>query len=250
MSGHSKWSSIKHKKGRADAKRGQIFTKLIKEVTIATRLGGKDINANPRLRLAVEKSKESNMPKENIERAIKKGAGELPGVSYEEVLYEGYGPGGVAILIYATTDNKKRTTANIRHILSKYGGNLGENGCVSWMFERRGYLTFSREKTDEEQLMEKAIEAGATDVIDNGEDGVYEVIVETKVSNEVKDSLIQFGFKPQADTIEMIPQSTVKLEGKDAERMLNLMNKLDEDEDVSQVYANFDISNEIMEKFQ
>lgn len=250
MSGHSKWSSIKHKKGRADAKRGQIFTKLIKEVTIATRLGGKDINANPRLRLAVEKSKESNMPKENIERAIKKGAGELPGVSYEEVLYEGYGPGGVAILIYATTDNKKRTTSNIRHILSKYGGNLGENGCVSWMFERRGYLTFSREKTDEEQLMEKAIEAGATDVIDNGEDGVYEVIVETKVSNEVKDSLIQAGFNPQADTIEMIPQSTVKLEGKDAERMLNLMNKLDEDEDVSQVYANFDISNEIMEKFQ
>ena len=250
MSGHSKWSSIKHKKGRADAKRGQIFTKLIKEVTIATRLGGKDINANPRLRLAVEKSKESNMPKENIERAIKKGAGELPGVSYEEVLYEGYGPGGVAILIYATTDNKKRTTSNIRHILSKYGGNLGENGCVSWMFERRGYLTFSREKTDEEQLMEKAIEAGATDVIDNGEDGVYEVIVETKVSNEVKDSLIQAGFNPQADTIEMIPQSTVKLEGKDAERMLNLMNKLDEDEDISQVYANFDISNEIMEKFQ
>ncbi|MCK4278712.1 MAG: YebC/PmpR family DNA-binding transcriptional regulator [Desulfurellaceae bacterium] len=250
MSGHSKWSSIKHKKGRADAKRGQIFTKLIKEVTIATRLGGKDINANPRLRLAVEKSKESNMPKENIERAIKKGAGELPGVSYEEVLYEGYGPGGVAILIYATTDNKKRTTSNIRHILSKYGGNLGENGCVSWMFERRGCLTFSREKTDEEQLMEKAIEAGATDVIDNGEDGVYEVIVETKVSNEVKDSLIQAGFNPQADTIEMIPQSTVKLEGKDAERMLNLMNKLDEDEDVSQVYANFDISNEIMEKFQ
>ena len=250
MSGHSKWSSIKHKKGRADAKRGQIFTNLIKEVTIATRLGGKDINANPRLRLAVEKSKESNMPKENIERAIKKGAGELPGVSYEEVLYEGYGPGGVAILIYATTDNKKRTTSNIRHILSKYGGNLGENGCVSWMFERRGYLTFSREKTDEEQLMEKAIEAGATDVIDNGEDGVYEVIVETKVSNEVKDSLIQAGFNPQADTIEIIPQSTVKLEGKDAERMLNLMNKLDEDEDVSQVYANFDISNEIMEKFQ
>ncbi|MEA1995397.1 MAG: YebC/PmpR family DNA-binding transcriptional regulator [Campylobacterota bacterium] len=250
MSGHSKWSSIKHKKGRTDARRGQIFTKLIKEITIATRLGGKDANANPRLRLAVEKSKESNMPRDNIERAIKKGAGELPGVSYEEVLYEGYGPGGVAILIYATTDNKKRTTSNVRHTLTKYGGNLGENGCVSWMFERRGCLTFSREKIDEEQLMEKAIEAGATDVIDNGEDGVYEVIAETKVFNEVKDSLVQVGFKPQADTIEMIPQSTVKLEGKNAEKMLNLMNKLDEDEDVSQVYANFDISNEIMEKFQ
>jgi len=170
MSGHSKWSSIKRKKGVTDARRGQIFTKLIKEIIIATRLGGKDINANPRLRLAVEKSKENNMPKENIERAIKKGAGELPGANYEEVLYEGYGPGGVAMMIYATTDNKKRTTASIRHILSKYGGNLGENGCVSWMFERRGHLTFSKKETDEEQLMEKAIEAGAIDVIDNKED--------------------------------------------------------------------------------
>jgi YebC/PmpR family DNA-binding regulatory protein len=249
MSGHSKWSSIKHKKGREDAKRGQIFTKLIKEITVATRFGGKDINANPRLRLAIEKAKESNMPKENIERAIKRGAGELPGVNYEEVLYEGYGPGGVAILIYATTDNKKRTTSSIRHILSKYGGNLGENGCVSWMFERRGYLTFS-EEIDEEQLMEKAIEAGAIDVIDNREDKIYEVIVEPKHFGKVRDSLIQAGFKPQQDTIEMLPQNTVKLEGKDAEKMLTLMDKLDEDEDVSQVYANFDIPNEIMEKFQ
>ena len=249
MSGHNKWSSIKHKKAREDAKRGAIFTKLIKEITIAAKLGGGNIESNPRLRMAVEKAKEANMPKQNIEKAIKKGTGELPGVSYEDVIYEGYGPGGVAIIIEATTDNRQRTTASVRHILSKFGGSLGETGCVSWMFNYVGYMTFDKENTDEEALFEAALEAGADDVKENKEDGVYEVITDPKEFMSVKEFLDDKGFRSQTAELTRVPQTTVKLEDDKAMSMLKLMEALEEDDDVSHVYANFDISDDIMEKF-
>ncbi len=250
MSGHNKWSSIKHKKAREDAKRGAIFTKLIKEITIAAKLGGGNPENNPRLRMAIEKAKEANMPKQNIEKAIKKGTGELPGVSYEDVIYEGYGPGGVAMIIEATTDNRQRTTASVRHLLSKYGGSLGETGCVSWMFNYVGYLTFDKDKTDEDALFEAAIEAGAEDVRENAEDSVYEVITDPKEFIAVKEALVEKGFEPLTAELTRIPQTTVKLEGDKAISMLRLMNALEDDEDVSNVYANFDIPDEIMEKFE
>ncbi len=249
MSGHNKWSSIKHKKAREDAKRGAIFTKLIKEITIAAKLGGGNIESNPRLRMAVEKAKEANMPKQNIEKAIKKGTGELPGVSYEDVIYEGYGPGGVAIIIEATTDNRQRTTASVRHILSKFGGSLGETGCVSWMFNYVGYMTFDKENTDEEALFEAALEAGADDVKENREDGVYEVITDPKEFMSVKEFLDDKGFRSQTAELTRVPQTTVKLEDDKAMSMLKLMEALEDDDDVSHVYANFDISDDIMEKF-
>ncbi len=249
MSGHNKWSSIKHKKAREDAKRGAIFTKLIKEITIAAKLGGGNIESNPRLRMAVEKAKEANMPKQNIEKAIKKGTGELPGVSYEDVIYEGYGPGGVAIIIEATTDNRQRTTASVRHILSKFGGSLGETGCVSWMFNYVGYMTFDKENTDEEALFEAALEAGADDVKENREDGVYEVITDPKEFMSVKEFLDDKGFRSQTAELTRVPQTTVKLEDDKAMSMLKLMEALEDDDDVSHVYANFDIPDKILEKF-
>ncbi len=249
MSGHNKWSSIKHKKAREDAKRGAIFTKLIKEITIAAKLGGGNIESNPRLRMAVEKAKEANMPKQNIEKAIKKGTGELPGVSYEDIIYEGYGPGGVALIIETTTDNRQRTTASVRHILSKFGGSLGESGCVSWMFNYVGYMSFDKNDTDEESLFDAALEAGADDVKENEEDGVYEVITDPKEFIPVKEALESKGFKPQTAELTRIPQTTVKLEGDKAMSMLKLMEALEEDDDVSNVYANFDISDDVMEKF-
>ncbi len=249
MSGHNKWSSIKHKKAREDAKRGAIFTKLIKEITIAAKLGGGNIENNPRLRMAVDKAKEANMPKQNIEKAIKKGTGELPGVSYEDIVYEGYGPGGVALIIETTTDNRQRTTASVRHILSKFGGSLGESGCVSWMFNYVGYMSFDKNGTDEESLFEAALEAGADDVKENEEDGVYEVITDPKEFMSVKEALESKGFKPQTAELTRIPQTTVKLEGDKAMSMLKLMEALEEDDDVSNVYANFDIPDDVMEKF-
>ncbi|WP_035587926.1 YebC/PmpR family DNA-binding transcriptional regulator [Hippea jasoniae] len=249
MSGHNKWSSIKHKKAREDAKRGQIFTKLIKEITIAAKNGGGNPENNPRLRIAIEKAKEANMPKQNIEKAIKKGTGELPGVSYEDVIYEGYGPGGVAMIIEATTDNRQRTTASVRHLLSKYGGSLGETGCVSWMFDYVGYITFDKNSTDEEALFEAALEAGASDVRENEEDGIFEVITDPKEFVAVKEALEKQGFKPSSAELTRIPQTTVKLEGEKAITMLKLMSALEDDEDVSNVYANFDIPDEIMDQF-
>jgi len=249
MSGHNKWSSIKHKKAREDAKRGQIFTKLIKEITIAAKNGGGNPENNPRLRIAIEKAKEANMPKQNIEKAIKKGTGELPGVSYEDVIYEGYGPGGVAMIIEATTDNRQRTTASVRHLLSKYGGSLGETGCVSWMFNYVGYITFDKNSTDEEALFEAALEAGASDVRENEEDGIFEVITDPKEFVAVKEALEKQGFKPSSAELTRIPQTTVKLEGEKAITMLKLMSALEDDEDVSNVYANFDIPDEIMDQF-
>jgi len=239
MSGHSKWSTIKRKKGVADARRGKIFTKLIKEIIVAARMGGGDPEHNPRLRQAIAAAKSENMPKDNIERAIKKGTGELAGETLEEFTYEGYGPGGVALLIDLVTDNKKRTAAEIRHILSKHNGNLGESGCVSWMFEKKGYLLFSKNEVEEDKLIEIALENGADDVKET--DKEYEVITSPQEFENVKKAIEEAGINYQLAEITMIPQSTVKLTGKDAEQMLKLMDALEESDDVQKVYANFDI---------
>jgi YebC/PmpR family DNA-binding regulatory protein len=245
MSGHNKWSTIKHKKGAADAKRGKIFTKLIKEITVAAKLGGGDPAGNPRLRTAVDKAKAENMPKDNIDRAIKKGTGELEGVTYEETTYEGYGPGGVAVLVEVMTDNRNRTVSDVRSIFSKCNGNMGESGCVAWMFDKKGLIVFS-EKTDFDKLFEAALEAGAEDVTDEGEQ--IEVLTDPAGFIEVREALEKSGFKYESAEITMIPQTMVKLEGKQAESMLKLMDRLEDNDDVQNVYANFDISQEEMER--
>lgn len=239
MSGHSKWHSIKHKKAATDSKRGRLFTRLIREMTAAARLGGGDPDANPRLRLAVANAKASNMPAENIKRAIMRGTGELPGVSYEDVNYEGYGPGGVAIYIQALTDNRNRTVAELRHILSKNGGNLGESGCVGWMFDRRGYFVVEKAAADEETVMETAIGAGADDMREDGNN--YEVLSSTENFDAVKAAMESADIPLAAAEISMVPQSFVKLEGKNAQTMLKLMEALEDHEDIQNVWANFDI---------
>ncbi len=247
MSGHSKWSTIKHKKGAADAKRGKIFTKIIKEITIAARTGGGDVDGNSRLRQAIAAAKAENMPKDNIEKAIKKGTGELEGgAAYEEVTYEGYGPGGVAVLVEVMTDNKNRTVAEIRHIFSKHGGNLGENGCVAWMFEKKGNIVVSKDDVDEDHLMECALEAGAEDVAES--ESEYEVITEPGIFENVRSAMDEAEIKYILAEISMIPQNTVKLEEDKANQMLKLMEKMEDNDDVQHVYANFDISDEIMER--
>ncbi len=245
MSGHSKWSSIKHKKGAADAKRGKMFTKLIKEITVAARMGGGgDPASNPRLRSAVLAAKAENMPKDNIERAIKKGTGELEGVSYEEITYEGYGPAGAAVLVESLTDNKNRTVADVRHIFSKSGGNLGENGCVAWMFEKKGYITVSKEKVSEETLMEIALEAGAEDIKED--DKVFEIITATDSFESVKSALDKVSIICQEAEITMLPKTTTNLEGKDAEKMIKLMETLEDSDDVQKVYTNADIPEDMV----
>jgi YebC/PmpR family DNA-binding regulatory protein len=245
MSGHNKWSSIKHRKGAQDAKRGKIFTKLIKEITVAARTAGGDIDTNPRLRSAVAAAKAENMPKDNIERAVKKGTGELEGVSYEENSYEGYGPGGAAILVESLTDNKNRAVAEIRHIFNKYGGNMGENGCVAWMFDKKGYFNVEKSDVEEEQLMEVALEAGAEDVRE--EEDSFEVITEPDDFEAVKEAL-EVASIPFSDAeVTMLPQSMSALEGKDAERMLKLMDAMDDCDDVQKVYTNADIPDEMMD---
>jgi YebC/PmpR family DNA-binding regulatory protein len=247
MSGHSKWSTIKRKKGAADAKRGKIFTKIIKEITLASRLGGGDPDGNARLRTAILAAKDENMPKDNIERAIKKGVGEIGGASsFEETTYEGYGPGGVALLVEVLTDNKNRTVAEIRHILSKHGGNLGENGCVAWMFDKKGSLLVNKNDIGEDALMELALEAGADDVRE--EEHEFEVITNPGAFEAVRRAIEQRGIKLLSASIGMIPQNTVQLEAGKAEQMLKLMEKLEDNDDVQNVYANFDIPDEIMEK--
>ncbi len=247
MSGHSKWSTIKYKKGAADAKRGKIFTKIIKEITLAARLGGGDVDGNARLRQAVAVAKAENMPKDNIEKAIKKGSGELEGgAAYEEIVYEGYGPGGVAVLVEVMTDNKNRTVAEIRHIFSKHSGNLGENGCVAWIFEKKGSILFSKDAIDEDRLMEMALEAGAEDVVD--QESEYEVITEPGAFEDVRSAMDTAGVPYFLAEIGMIPQNTVKLEEDKAGQMLKLMEKMEDNDDVQNVYANFDISDDIMEK--
>jgi YebC/PmpR family DNA-binding regulatory protein len=239
MSGHSKWHSIKHKKAAADSKRGRIFTRLIKEMTAAARMGGGDVDANPRLRLAVATAKASNMPADNIKRAIMRGTGELPGVSYEDVNYEGYGPGGVALFVHVLTDNRNRTVAEIRHILSKNGGNLGETGSVGWMFHRKGYFVIEKSAVDEDKLMDIALSAGAEDMRDDGDN--FEVLSSPESFDAVKTALDTAKIPQAASEISMVPQNYVKLEGKNAQTMLKLMEALEEHEDVQNVWANFDI---------
>jgi YebC/PmpR family DNA-binding regulatory protein len=247
MSGHSKWSTIKHKKGAADARRGKIFTKIIKEITTAARHGGGDLEANPRLRVAVLKAKAENMTKDNIEKAVKRGtsAGE-GGEAYEEYTYEGYGPSGVAVLVEALTDNKNRTTAEVRHIFSRYNGNLGEAGSVAWIFNKKGYLSFEKQAADEDRIMELALDAGAEDVQDD-EDNI-EVITDASAFETVRKVFDDNGLKYAVAQIDMIPQTSVKLEGKSAETMLKLIEALEDSDDVQNVHANFDISNEEMER--
>lgn len=244
MSGHSKWSTIKHKKGAADAKRGKVFTKLIKEITVAARMGGGDPESNPRLRTAIAAAKSENMPKDNIDRAVKKGTGELEGVNYEESTYEGYGPGGAAIFVESLTDNKNRAVADIRHIFSKAGGNLGENGCVAYMFDKKGYINIEKQAVDEEKLMEVAIDAGAEDVLDDGSS--FEVITAIEDFETVKTAVEGESIPTIVAEITMLPQTTTNLEGNEAEQMLKLMEALEDCEDVQKVYTNADIPDELV----
>jgi YebC/PmpR family DNA-binding regulatory protein len=240
MSGHSKWHTIKHKKGALDAKRGKIFTKLIKEITVAARTGGSgDVDANARLRKAVNDAKAQNMPNDTIDRAIKRGTGELEGVNYEEITYEGYGIGGVAVLIETMTDNRNRTVAELRHLFSKNGGNLGESGSVAWMFDKKGLIIVDKSRKPEDELFEIAIEAGADDVSDEGD--VYEIYTAPENYEAVSEAVKAAGIEPQAAEVSMIPQNYIKLTGDDAKRMLKLYEAVDDNDDVQNIYANFDI---------
>ncbi len=246
MSGHSKWHSIKHKKAAADSKRGRLFTRLIKEMTAAARNGGGDPDGNPRLRLAIATAKAANMPAENIKKAVMRGTGELPGVTYEDVNYEGYGPGGVAIFMHVLTDNKNRTVAELRHILSKNGGNLGETGCVGWMFERKGYFVVEKSAVEEDKLMELALGAGADDMREDGSN--FEILTTPENFDAVRAALEEAKIPTTAAEISMIPQNYVKLEGKNAQSMLKLMEALEDHEDIQNVWANFDIDEAEMDE--
>jgi len=247
MSGHSKWSSIKHKKAARDARRGKVFTKLIKEITIAARLGGGDINANPRLRTAVAAAKAQSMPNDNIERAIKKGTGELGGGQLEQIAYEGYGPGGVALIVDVLTDNRNRTVSEIRFLMSKHGGNLGETGCVAWMFKRRGVITVDRGAADEDRLMELVLEAGADDLISDAE--TFQVISPLESFSAVRDAIEKAGMAITNAELTMVPETTVRVSGHQAEQVLKLFEDLEDHDDVQSVSANFDIDEEVMAQF-
>ncbi len=246
MSGHSKWHSIKHKKAKVDAARGRVFTKIIKELTVAARMGGGDPASNPRLRTALAAAKSANMPAKNMDNAIKKGTGELPGVVYEDVTYEGYGSAGVAVFVEALTDNKNRTVAEVRHLFGKYGGNLGENGSVAWMFERKGLITIPVNNYSEDELMEIILECGAEDMKTEGE--LYEVYTTFEDFQEVRSVLEEKGIAMESAELTMIPQNTIKLEDKPAEQLMKLMSMLDEHDDIQNVHANFDIDDEEMER--
>ncbi len=248
MSGHSKWHSIKHKKAKVDAQRGKIFTRLIKELIVAARMGGGDPDANARLRTAVAAAKAANMPAENIDRAIKKGTGELPGVTYEEIMYEGYGPAGVAIMIDVMTDNKNRTVAEIRHTMGKNGGNLGSTNCVAWMFHRKGIITVEPENANEDELMEIALEAGAEDF--TSEDGIFQITTDPENFESVRQTLEEKGISMESAELTHIPENTVKVSEKDAPKVLKLMDALENHDDVQNVYANFDIPEEILAKLE
>jgi YebC/PmpR family DNA-binding regulatory protein len=247
MSGHSKWSTIKRKKGAADAKRGKIFTKLIREIATAARMGGGDPDANPRLRLAVDKARAANMPKDNIQRGIQKGTGGGDDAAYEEVVYEGYGPGGTAVLLEALTDNRKRTVSEVRHVFAKNGGNLGSTGCVAYLFEKKGSISIGAAGADLDALLEASLDAGALDVLES--DGLLEVITAPSDFESVKAALAAAGFEASSAAVRMEPSSSVRLEGKEAESMLRLADALDDLDDIQAVYANFDISDEEMANF-
>jgi len=239
MSGHSKWSTIKHKKGATDAKRGKLFTKLIKEITVAARMGGGDPESNPRLRHALNSARSQNMPKDTSDRAVKKGTGELEGVNYEEILYEGYGPGGVAVLVECLTDNRNRTIAEVRHAFGKAGGNVGTDGCVAWMFDKKGLITVSKEESDEETLMELALDAGAEDIIE--ETDSFDIITDPSDFDAVQEAIDAAEIKYELAEITMIPQNLTKVEGKEAEQMIKFMEVLDDSDDIQNFYCNADI---------
>jgi YebC/PmpR family DNA-binding regulatory protein len=245
MSGHSKWHTIKHKKGAADAKRGKIFTRLIKELTVAARGGGGDPDMNPRLRTIIAEAKANNMPRENIERAIRRGTGEEPGVSYEEIMYEGYGPGGVALMIQTLTDNKNRTVGEIRFILGKHAGNLAAENSVAWMFSRKGQIVVEKAKADEDKLLNAALDAGADDMNDDGE--AWEIVTAPEKFEAVRDAIKALGVEVANAEIAMIPQNYVKLQGKEAQQMLRLFEAIDDHDDVQHVWANFDIEEKEIE---
>ena len=245
MSGHSKWSSIKRKKAVIDAKRGRIFTKLIREITVATRLGGGDEEANSRLRQGILIAKEANMPADNIKRAILRGTGELPGIVYEEAVFEGYGPGGVAIYLEVMTDNRKRTVAEIRHLMTRFGGNLGESGCVSWMFEKKGLITIEKNNVTEDDLLETVINSGGDDFSE--EEDVFEIEMPPEKLHNVRSQLESDGFKVLTAEVVMIPQNTVNVEGDSVGSLLKLMNALEEHDDVHSISANFNIDDDVLE---
>jgi YebC/PmpR family DNA-binding regulatory protein len=245
MSGHSKWHTIKHKKGAADAKRGKVFTRIIKELTVAARNGGGDPATNPRLRTIIAEAKSVNMPSDNIKKAIQRGTGELPGVSYEEITYEGYGPGGAAVIIETLTDNKNRTVGELRHLLEKYNGNLGSTNSVAWMFEKKGYIVVDKTAADEEKLLNSALDAGADDMRDDGES--WEVLTDPSAFEAVRDAVKSLGIEPASAQVAMLPQNYVKLQGKEASQMIKLMDVLDEHDDVKQVWSNFDIEEKEIE---
>lgn len=246
MSGHSKWAGIKHKKALADAKRGQLFTKIIKELTVAAREGGGNPETNPRLRVVISKAKEANMPSENIERAIKRGTGELPGVTYEQVIYEGYGPSGIAIMVEALTDNKNRTTAEIRNIFTRKGGNMAGAGSVSWLFSKKGYILIDRSQIAEDELLSIVLELGAEDM--KTEEKSYEITCPVKDFEKIKQALKEKGINFSVATITLIPTSTIRLTGGEARKVLDLIEAIEDHEDVQEVYANFDIPEEILEE--
>lgn len=248
MSGHSKWASIKHKKGAADAKRGKLFTKFIREITVAARQGGGKVEANPRLRLAIQRAKDSNMPQDNVERAIKKGTGELEGVSYEEVTYEGYGPGGVAIMVEVLTDNKNRASGEIRNIFSKKGGNMAGQGSVNWMFEKKGYIVINKESIEEDKLMSIVLEAGAEDL--KTEESTYAITTQPTDYENVKKALEDNKVKIEASEITNVPKNTVKVADNSAKKVLNLVSELEDHDDVQNVCANFDIPDEILKEME
>jgi YebC/PmpR family DNA-binding regulatory protein len=246
MSGHSKWHTIKHKKGALDAKRGRIFTRIIKELTVAARVGGGDPAGNPRLRTVIAEAKAVNMPNENIQRAIRRGTGEEEGVAYEEITYEGYGPGGAAVIIETLTDNRNRTVGELRHLLSKHGGNLGESNSVAWMFDRKGYIVVEKSAADEEALMAAALEAGADDMNEDGDN--WEITTDIATFDAVLEAVRNLSIEPvTAKRAAMLPKSTIKLEGKTAQQMLKLMDALDDHDDVQQVWSNFDIEEKELE---
>ena len=246
MSGHSKWAQIKRKKAVVDAKRGQVFTKIIKEITVAARLGGGDEDANPRLRQAVLSAKAANMPADNVKRAVQKGTGELPGISYEEAMFEGYGPGGVAIMVEVTTDNRKRTVAELRHLITKHGGNLGETGCVAWMFNKKGLITVEKNGVNDESLLDSILTGGGDDFSD--EDDVYVVESTPDQMISVREQLEADGFPVISSEIMLTPQNSVSVEGETAKRVIQLLEALDDHDDVQKVSANFDFDDAEIEK--